>query len=185
MEREDPGASIAPVGRISIEHVATALRKVQSMGLPQKVTLIDEIHVKQPNLLASCVVQSRLGANEHTVEFLLNILLVCYLAMNESGYEWPLITDDEQERQMGRMIGAVRFSEDLQDPVAADAARNQYIAGHPEQPLLALVLSQCNEWLRGLTRQNAEKESDKFVMMASMNLVNCIAHAAARRRRAL
>ncbi|MFI4890692.1 MAG: hypothetical protein ACHQIL_09180 [Steroidobacterales bacterium] len=173
------------MGRISIEHVATALRKVQSMDMAQKITLLEAIKVKQPNLLASCVVQSRLGANEQTVEFLLNILLVCFLAMHESGYDWPLITDDEQERQLGRMVGAVRFSEDLQDPVAAATARNQYVASHPEQPLLALVLSQCNEWLRDLAHRHDEKESDKFVMMASMNLVNCIAHADAQRRRAL
>ncbi len=184
MERDGPGTPIAAVGRISIEHVATALRKVQSMDLPQQVTLIDEIHVQQPNLLASCVVQARLGADEHTVEFLLNILLVCYLAMNESGYEWPLITADKQQQQLARMVGAVRFSEDLTDSAAADAARAQYLASHPKQPLLALVVSQCAQWFRDLAHRNAAKESDKFVMMASINIVNCIAHADAKRRRA-
>jgi hypothetical protein len=172
------------VGRISIEHVAAALRKVQSMDLPHKVTRIDEIHLKQPNLLASCVVQARLGADEHSVELLLNLLLVCYLAMIESGYEWPLITEDEQQQQLQRMVGAVRFSEDLKDPAAADAARAQYVASHPEQPLLALIVRQCTEWLRDLAHRNVEKESDKFVMMAAINLVNCIAHAAAKPRRA-
>jgi hypothetical protein len=185
VERQDSGATITAVGRISIEHVATALRRVQSMDEPQKLKLLEAIKVKQPNLLASCIVQSRLGANEQTVQFLLNILLVCFLAMHESGYDWPLITDDEQERQLGRMVGAVRFSEDLHDPLAAASARDQYVAGHPEQPLLAMVLSQCNEWLRDLAHQKTEKDSDKFVMMASMNLVNCIAHAEAQRRRAL
>lgn len=184
MEREDPGTPIAAVGRISIEHVAEALRKVQSMDLPQKVTLIDEIHLKQPNLLASCVVQARLGADEHSVELLLNLLLVCYLAMNESGYEWPLITEDDQQQQLARMVGAVQFSEDLKDPGAAAAARAQYVTSHPEQPLLALVVSQCTEWLRDLAHSKTEKESDKFVMMAAINLVNCIAHAAARPGRA-
>jgi hypothetical protein len=173
------------VGRISIEHVATALRKVQSMDLARKLAVIDEIHLRQPNLLASCVVQSRLGAQEHTVEFLLNTLLVCHLAMNESGYEWPLITETEQEQQLGRTVATVLFSEDLTDPVAAEAARAQYVATHPEQPLLALVVSQCTQWLHELARSNAEKESDKFVMMASINLVNCIAHSAAHPRCAL
>jgi len=127
------------VSRISIEHVAAALRKVQSMDPPQKATLIDEIHVKQPNLLASCVVQARLGADEHSVEFLLDLLLVCYLAMNDSGYEWPLITDDEQERQLARMVGAIQFSEDLADPVTADAARSN------TSP--TTLSSRCSRWL--------------------------------------
>jgi hypothetical protein len=34
------------------------------------------IYKQQPNLLASCLVQQRLGATERAVEFLLNILLV-------------------------------------------------------------------------------------------------------------
>jgi len=173
------------VGRISIEHVAAALRKALSLDLPQKVTLMDEIHLKQPNLLASCVVQTKLGADEHTVELLLNILLVCYLAMRECEYEWPTISKTEQERQLGRMVGAVQFSEQLTDAAAADATRAQYIAHHPEQPLLALVAGQCTQWLRDLQSRKAEKESDKFVMMAAFNLVDCIAHAPAQRRRAV
>ncbi len=185
MGREDPGATITPMGRISIQHVATAARTVQSMDLPQKVALIDEIHLQQPNLLASCVVQARLGADEPTVEFLLNILLVCHLAMKASGYQWPLITEAQQERELARMVAAVGFSEDLADPESADLARTQYVAAHPEQPLLAFVTQQSNEWLRHLARTNAEKESDKFVLMAATNLVGCIAHADAQHGRAL
>ena len=55
------------MGRISLEHVATAVREVRSMQITQKTAIIDEIHLKQPNLLASCVVQGRLGADEQTV----------------------------------------------------------------------------------------------------------------------
>jgi len=169
------------MGRISVEHVSAAWRKVLAMERSEKLSLADEIYVKQPNLLASCLVQTRLGADEPTVEFLLDILFVCYCAMTESGYEWLPITEAEQDRQLQRMVGAVRFSEELEDPIAADAARAQYVTSHPEQPLLAFVMAQHAEWLRDLASRNAEKESDKFVMMASINLVNCIAHTQARR----
>ncbi len=183
MGRGYPGLPLSSVGRISVEHVAAAVRRLKTLTLAQKTSLIDEIHIKQPNMLASCVVQAKLGADEQTVEFLLNILLTCYLAMAESGYEWPLITDVEQERQLGRMVGSVRFSEELADPAAADAARAQYIGDHPEPALLALVIHECNAWLLDLARRRAEKESDKFVLMASVNLVNCIAYARVERRR--
>lgn len=183
MGRGSPGTPLRSTGRISVEHVAEAVLKLRKLTLAQKTTLIDEIHLKQPNLLASCVVQTRLGADEQTVEFLLHILLTCYLAMGESGYEWPLITETEQERQLERMVGSVRFSEELVDPTSADAARAQYIANYPEPALLALVINECNAWLADLSRRNVEKESDKFVLMASVNLVNCIAHARAKRRR--
>jgi len=184
MEREHNDTALTPTGRISVRHVAAAMKKVQAMDVAQRVSLADEIFIKQPNLLASCLVQPRLGVDMQSVEVLLNILLVCYQAMKESGLEWPLISEDDQERQMQRMVGAVKFSQDIPDPALAEAARAQYLANHPEQPLLAFVLSESNTWLRDLARRQTESEADKFVMMASINLVNCIAYAESRPLRA-
>jgi hypothetical protein len=42
------------------------------------------------------------------------------------------------------------------------------------------VVSECNRWLQDLAQKKAGKESDKYVMMASVNLVNCVSHAPAR-----
>jgi hypothetical protein len=42
-------------------------------------------------------------------------------------------------------------------------------------PLLAFVVNETKQWLRGSSRRNGEAESEKIVKMASMNLVNCIA----------
>jgi hypothetical protein len=67
---------------------------------------------------------------------------------------------------------AVQFSERAVGDSDAEQARDQYFSEHPEQPLLAFVINETNRWLQEL---NTEAESDKFVMMASMNLVNCIA----------
>jgi hypothetical protein len=184
MEREHNDTALTPTGRISVRHVAAAMKKVQAMDVAQRVSLADEIFIKQPNLLASCLVQPRLGVDMQSVEVLLNILLVCYQAMKESGLEWPLISEDDQERQMQRMVGAVKFSQDIPDPALAEAARAQYLANHPEQPLLAFVLSESNTWLRDLARRQTESEADKFVMIASINLVNCIAYAESRPLRA-
>lgn len=185
MEHTDLAAPLKPTGRISTRHIAAALRKVRAMDVTQQIALADEIKITQPNLLASCLVQAQLGADQNTVGFLLNILLVCNQAMHASGLHWPLITVEEQERQMARMVGSVNFSEELRDSTA-DAARSRYVAAHPEQPLLAFVLGECGGWLRELARTKAEKESDKYVLMAAVNLVNCIAYAAVpTRQRAL
>jgi hypothetical protein len=183
MECQASSSTVADTGRIYVKHVAAAVRQSQSMNAAQKVALIDQIYIQQPNLLASILVQSKFGASEQTLELLLELLIVCHLAMNESGYEWPLITEEEQERQLGRTVGAVSFSETLTDPVAANAARQQYIVTHPEPALLALVMDRCNQWLADLAQRHAEQASDKYVMLAATNLVNCIAHAPAHRRR--
>jgi hypothetical protein len=164
------------MSRITVDNLAAAVHKVRSMSLKEKEALADEIYLHQPHLLASCLVQSRLGVEPAAVEFLLNILFVCYQSMKESGLHWSVITENEQERQMQRWIGAVQFTEHEMGS-AADGAREQYASQHPEQPLLAFVLSETNQWLGAISKRNAEAESDKFVMMASMNLVNCIACA--------
>jgi hypothetical protein len=164
------------MNRITVDNVAAAIRKVRAMSVKDKETLADEIYLHQPHLLASCLVQSRLGVEQAAVEFLLDILLVCYQSMKESGLQWPVITEDEQERQTQRWIGAAQFSEHAAGSVA-DGAREQYTSQHPEQPLLAFVLSETAQWLGAISERNAEAESDKFVIMASMNLVNCIAGA--------
>src|SRR5208337_1329123 len=120
------------MSRITVDHLAAAIRKVRSMSLKEKAAL--------------------------AVEFLLHILLVCYQSMKESGLQWPVITEDEQERQMQRWIGAVQFSEHAMGSVA-DAAREQYISQHSEQPLLAFIVSEMGQWLGAISVRNAEAES--------------------------
>jgi hypothetical protein len=164
------------MSRITVDNVAAAIRKVHGMSAKEKEALADEIYLRQPHLLASCLVQSRLGIDPSAVEFLLNTLFVCYQSMKESGLQWSVITEEEQERQMQCWVGAVQFSEHEMGS-AADGAREQYASQHPEQPLLAFVVRETNQWLREISERNAEAQSDKFVMMASMNLVNCIAGA--------
>jgi hypothetical protein len=164
------------MNRITVDHLTAAIRKVRAMNLKEREALADEIHRSQPHMLASCLVQSQLGVEPPAVEFLLNILLVCYQSMKESGLQWPVITEDEQERQMQRWVGAVRFSEHAAGSTAKKA-RAQYASQHSEQALLAFVVGETSEWLHEISQRNAQAESDKFVMMASMNLVNCIAGA--------
>jgi hypothetical protein len=167
------------MARISIAHVVAAIQKVQAMDMPQRIALADEIYRTQPHMLASCLVQKQMGVDERSVNMLLNILLVCFQAMKESPYYWPLISEEDQDRYLQRHVGAVRFSEEMTDPVAGDQARRQYVDSHPEQPLLAYVMSENNRWLTEVAMRSAEAESDKYVMMASVNLVNCIAYAQA------
>jgi hypothetical protein len=177
MERADARTLLIPMGRISIAHLAAAINKVRAMDMAQRLSLAEEISAAQPHLLASCLVQTRLGLDASAVDILLNILLVCYQAMKESGHQWPLISEDEQERQLNRLTGAVLFSEKMTDPKAADQARRQYVCNHPEQPLLAYVINENNLWLADVAQRSAETEADKYLLMASVNLVNCIAHS--------
>ncbi len=106
------------------------------MDRAQKERLADEIFRMQPNMLGSILVLPRLGVPMEKVEFAVGVLLVCFQAMKESGLAWPVITEDEQERQLARFVAATRLGEDIAPSLRSRALR-RYIAAHPEKGLAA------------------------------------------------
>lgn len=158
------------MSRISRHVLAIALARVRAMDLTQKEQLGDELFRAQPHVFASFLVQQKLGVSPAKMDFLLEIVLTCFQAMKESGLSWPLITEDEQDRQMRRLAATVKFSDDLRRDLR-DRALQQFIDTHPERNLLTFVQRQSAMWLKRVEPE----ESDKFVVMAALNLVSCIA----------
>jgi hypothetical protein len=160
------------MSRISPEALVSALVKVRAMDLTQQERLADELFRAQPNVFASFLFQQKLGVSVTKLDFLLDILLICFQAMKESGLIWPLITEDEQERQMGRLVATMKFGDDLPGSLR-DRAMQQYIEAHPERDLLAFVQVETANWLQRVVPEAC----DKFVVMAALNLAECIAFA--------
>ena len=50
------------------------------------------------------LVQQKLGVSAPKMDFLIEIMLICFQAMKESGLIWPRISTDEQERQMNLAV---------------------------------------------------------------------------------
>lgn len=140
------------------------------MDVTQKEQLADELFRAQPHAFASFLVQQQLGVSLAKMDFLLDILLICFQAMKESGLIWPLITEDGQDRQMGRLAATVQFGGDLPGSLR-DRPLQQYIETHPEKDLLAFIQVETANWLQRVVPE----ESDKFVVMAALNLADCIA----------
>ncbi|MCK2097665.1 hypothetical protein [Thauera aromatica] len=161
------------MSRISADTMAKALIAAQAMDPQQKAQLADELFRAQPNLLGSVVVLPRLGVALPKVDFAAEILFVCFLAMRESGLTWPVITEDDQDCQLRRFVAITRFGDDL-DESLRERSMQQYIADHPEKDLLAYVTAETSKWLARITPE----ETDKYVMLAIWNLVNCIAFVA-------
>jgi hypothetical protein len=153
--------------------MAKALIAAQAMDLQQQERLADEVFRAQPNLLGSVVVLPQLGVARSKVDFAVEILFVCFLAMKASGLTWPVITEDDQDRQLQRFVAITRFGDDLNDRLR-ERSMQQYIADHPEKNLLAYATAEISKWMA----RNVPEESDKYVMLAIWNLVNCIAFVA-------
>ena len=108
------------------------------MDVKQKELLADELFRVQPNLFGSFLVQTRLGVSLEKMEFLLDLLYVCFQAMKESGLPWPLITEDDLDLQAKRFSAIATFGDDLSENLR-NRSMQQYIEAHPEKELLAYV----------------------------------------------
>ena len=162
---------------ISQAVLANAAIAVGAMDMNQRVGLADEIFAHQPNLLASVLVQQRMGASLQQMEVLLNILLVAYQAMKTSGRRWPVISEAAQERCLQRLTGKVRFAEGLGLELLQHAVQDQ-IDAHGEPYLLAFAFGQ----LREHDLLSVRTEAEKYLMLAAINLVDCIAATAPTRK---
>ena len=63
------------------------------MDAAQKGQLADQLFRVQPYVVASILVQKQLGVSLEKMDFLVDIVLICFEAMKESGLTWPLITE--------------------------------------------------------------------------------------------
>ena len=101
------------VASISSRNLVDAVLRVERTSFTERERLADEVHARQPNLLYSVLVLQRYGATLVQIEVVLNVLLVFYEAMKISGSDWPVVSEDVQERCMKRVSGRARFIEGL------------------------------------------------------------------------
>jgi hypothetical protein len=163
---------------ISGRNLGDAVLRVERTSFHDRERLAEEVHDRQPNLFFSVLVLQRYGATLAQIEVVLNLLLVFYEAMETGGRSWPVISEDVQERCLKRISGRVRFIEGLTPQLQA-LATSDAVGDHPEQPLLAYVFGKFKE--NGLL--GIETEAEKMLMLAALNLVECIAETAPRRTR--
>ena len=161
---------------ISSRHLVDAVLRVERMAAHDRERLAEEVHIRQPNLFFSVLGLQRYGASLQQVEVVLNLLLVFYEAMKGSGKNWPVIAEDVQERCLTRICGRVRFIEGL-TPQQQFQASSDAAGDHSELALLAYVYGTFKD--NGLLGINIEAE--KMLMLAALNLVECIAATAPRR----
>jgi hypothetical protein len=158
------------MSRISLDVMSQAMRVIQALNLKQKEGLIDEIFLAQPHMFGSVLVLQKFGVSSEKMEFAIELLILCFQAMKESGLSWPLITEDGQELQMQIYVTTVKLGEDL-SPALRDRLMQQYIENHPEKDLLTCVWSKTADWFKRIVPE----DSDRYVMLVAANLVNCIA----------
>lgn len=108
------------------------------------------------------------------LEVPLHVLLVAFQAMKRSGHTWPLVTEDVQEACLQRLPARTRFNEGLAVELAEQIVA-EFCAEHAERYLLAFAYGTLGEHDLLCVRSDAEK----FLLLAVLDLVECIAFVAA------
>ncbi len=157
---------------ISDKQIVHAISKVDQMDLKNKELVCDEIFIKQPNLLASVLVLQQMGNTLKEVDVLLNVLIVLYLALKESGANISKVSEQDQAHQLRLLTASVKFSEDMDSNSVVNSV-NQYISSQQQKYLMAYVTGVMKE--AGF--YNKQHEASKYLIMSGLNLVSCIAHA--------
>ena len=159
------------MNRISQDSLFSAIAAVQKMDNEQKIQLADEILASQPNMLGSFLVLPTLGVPTKKTGLAFDTLLLCFQAMKESGLTWPVITEDDLDRQSARTTAILKFYDSFSDENLRRSSAQQYIDDHTEKELFAWVMTMCKDWLQSVSPE----ETDRYVIHVAVNLVNRVA----------
>ena len=129
------------MSRIDMPVLVRSIQQVRAMTLAQKEHLADDMFRSQPTLLSACLVQHRMGIPFEKMEFLMELIFICFQGMKESGLTWPLIDENQWERQLELLVANVKFTEGLNNDLHRQSLQ-QYIEGHPEKMLFAFVMGE-------------------------------------------
>jgi hypothetical protein len=171
-QMKNASARASPEPTVSVAHLAAAITTAASMGIREKERVCDRIYATQPNLLGSVLAQRSLGVSMPTIDFLLNILIVLYLAIEESGQVLAVVSEADQERELQHFTAAVRFTEGLGSDAPAQSIE-QTIRYKREKFLFAYVV----DILQRARLMDLRNETSKYPILIAINLINCIATA--------
>lgn len=147
---------------------------IDRMSAQHKVELADEIHARQPNLLASILVLPRFGVDMLQLEVPIHVLLVTFQAMKHCGHALPTISEHVQETCLQRLTATLKFSEGV-PPYLVEQMITKFCVDHPERYLLAFVYGHLGQHDLLRVRTDAEK----YLLLACLNLVECVAYIGA------
>lgn len=103
------------------------------------------------------------------MDFLFDILFICFQVMKEFGLSWLFIIEEELDCQMKCYFDYIKFDEILVSNFL-DSCMWKYIVGYFEKELFVYVQIEIVNWLNCIVLE----ESDKYIVIVVVIYVNCI-----------
>ena len=139
------------------------------MDFEGKKCLADEFCETQPDLFSEILALKQMEISRERVEFVLNIVLICFLAVRKSGKFLPQIRQDEINRETARFLEIVGI-ENWFNQLSIDKALNQTLRSSPEKVLSGFTYTELILFYYNVLRE----KNDKYLIMVTTALVNCI-----------
>jgi hypothetical protein len=159
------------VALIHSRHIQSANEKLQAMDMNARLLLADRIFESQPELLGAVLVQQKLGTSPVDLEFLIELLMVCVLSVNESGLEIPRITEDIQELTLKIVSSRVLITQGLSSQ-ETELALAQQIEQFNEPNLLAFA----QKGLQQKIVNSGVKAINSSYILCALNLVESMSY---------
>lgn len=158
--------------RITVESLMSAVQVIREMDRKDKEAICDEIFRDQPNLLASVLALTKMAISPAHVEIVLEALMVMHLALKESDERIQTITEEDQERELQRLMASLKFPEGMTPELTAESIK-QY-GGYQKEPwFLTYVIALLQD--NGVFMST--NENSKYLVLSALNLVACVAKA--------
>jgi hypothetical protein len=158
--------------KINETALAKAVVQFELMTIMDKLNILDEIGDQQPHMLCSILVQSQFGSTMENIEDVLKILIVLHMALKNSKIKIQEVSPSEIDREIDRFIANVNFTKGLPDSIEREAIK-KYTTEHNEKYSFVFAYSVLAE--SGI--MFSESNSSQLLVLAGLNLVNCIASA--------
>jgi hypothetical protein len=152
--------------------LAQAISAYEKMTIKEYEAAADRIYASQPNMLASVLYMGQLGNSDEHVGYLLQILIVLHLALEISKVNIAVVSEVDQKRELQKLIASINATEGLSESLTLNSVQ-RYIDQHQEKYAYAFAFHVLTE--SGILL--LESENSKFLTLAALNLVNCIASA--------
>mgnify|MGYP001408488964 CR=1 FL=1 len=157
--------------RVTIQHVTSAVKRMDCMTLEHQAALADRVHDEQPCALLTVLAMSQDGVSCEELDHALHVLFVTHLACVESVKPGalPLITKESIDAGVKNYMDLLRYLENEPDRACWDAA----FRSHPEPNLLAYAV----HYLRDHGINVAVVDHHFGLMLIMLSLVNLYANA--------
>lgn len=161
------------MNQISKEHLSSASMELKNMDYPEKKRLADEMRRNQPDLFDSIFeLKEKTNIFVAKIEFILNIVLICYLALKKSGGSLPHITKKEIDDQTVHFLEIVGV-ENWFNNQSIEKTLNQTLGDNPEGVFSSFAHSELIFWIYN---DVTLEKNDKYVILVAVSLVNAIEH---------